>query len=83
MEGEGDGGGGEVVCWEAGMGGLVTGILEGEEEEGEEGLLTRWMGSFEDPVCVFGVGYYLVMPFDLEMAGGFLEERRAGEGMDV
>ena len=41
------------------------------------------MGSFEDPICVFGVGYYLVMPFDLEMAGGFLEERRAGEGVDV
>ena len=41
------------------------------------------MGGFEDPVCVFGVGYYLVMPFDLKMAGGFLEEGRAGEGVDV
>ena len=38
---------------------------------------------FEDPVCVFGVGDEEVVPLDLEVAGRFLEERRAGEAFDV
>lgn len=41
------------------------------------------MGGFEDPVCVLSVGYYLVVPLDLKMAGGLLEEGRAGKGVDV
>lgn len=83
-EGEGEGGGGQVVCCEGGReGGLVSGALEGMGGRGERGLCTGWMGRFKDPVCIFGVGYYLVMPFNLEMAGGFLEERGPGEGVDV
>lgn len=50
---------------------------------GRGGEFTGWVGGFEDPVCVFSVGYYLVVPFDLEMAGGFLDEGRAGEGVDI
>ncbi len=48
-----------------------------------EGGFTGWMGGFKDPVGVFGVGYYLVVPLDLEMAGGLFEEGRAREGVDV
>ena len=62
-------------------GGALVGCGRGNGKGG--GGFTGWMGGFEDPVCVFGVGYYLVMPFDLEMAGGFLEEGRAGEGVHV
>ena len=59
----------------------VSGIWTGEREG--KGRFTGWMGGFKDPVCVLGVGYYLVMPLDLEMAGGLLEEGRAREGVDV
>lgn len=50
---------------------------------GGKGRFTGWMGGFEDPVCVLSVGYYLVVPLDLKMAGGLLEEGRAGKGVDV
>ena len=63
---------GKVSDWGIGVGG-----------GGGVGRVTGWMGGFKDPVCVFGVGYCLVVPLDLEMAGGLLEEGRAREGVDV
>lgn len=60
-----------------------------------EEVVCRWVGGFEDPVCVAGVGdgrcggvvvvVVVAAGFacDEEMARGFFEERRAGEGMDV
>lgn len=44
---------------------------------------TGWMCGFENPVCVLGVCYDLVVPFDLEMARGLFEQGRAGEGVYV
>ena len=41
------------------------------------------MGCFKNPVCVFGVGDDLLLPFNLEMAWSFLEERRTWEGIHV
>ena len=55
-----------------------TGAVESRGER-----CTGRMGGFESPVCVLCVGDCLAVPFDLEMAGCFLEEGRAGEGVDV
>lgn len=41
------------------------------------------MGGFKDPVGVFCVGYRLVVPFDLEVAGGLFEKGRTGEGVHI
>lgn len=41
------------------------------------------MCRLEYPVGVLGVGDCVVIPFDLEVAWGLFEERRAGEGVHV
>ena len=47
------------------------------------GIHTGWMCCLKDPVGVFRISDGLIVPFDLQMARGFLEEGRAGEGVHV
>jgi hypothetical protein len=45
--------------------------------------LTRRMSSFQHPICVFRLSNDLAVPFNLEMAGCFLQERRSGKVVNI
>ena len=45
----------------------------------QKGLSTGWMGCFEHPVCVLGVGNQVIVPFDLKVARDTFKSRRPRE----
>jgi hypothetical protein len=58
-------------------------VYAGRGSQSTEIRLTRRMSSFQYPICVFRVSNEVTIPFYLEMAWCFLQERRSGEVVNI